>query len=276
MMNMKPDQIETMNRSLIQHGKSSDRIYLMHLDSGDFPQVIDDLERLSARWDYGKIFVKVPTWAYPAFLANGYRLEAYVPGFFRGETDGVFLGKFRKAERYDPSIKALEVFQDVLQRPFDPVLPSGYAVSLLDESHIDEMVKIYSEVFPVYPFPIHDADYLGQTMRENVRYFGVFEKERLAGISSMETDLDELNAEMTDFAVLPSQRGKGLANHLLTVMDSSARNEGIRTVYTIARLNSPGMNRTFQKAGYRYGGTLVKNTHISTGIEDMNVWWKQL
>ena len=39
---------------------------------------------------------------------------------------------------------------------------------------------------------------------------------------------------------------------------------------------SAGMNITFSKNGYKYGGTLVNNTDISGQIESMNVWFKNL
>jgi len=51
---------------------------------------------------------------------------------------------------------------------------------------------------------------------------------------------------------------------------------GIKTVYTIARLNSIPMNVTFLKRGYKYGGTLINNTNISGKIESMNVLYNYL
>lgn len=39
---------------------------------------------------------------------------------------------------------------------------------------------------------------------------------------------------------------------------------------------SAGMNITFSKTGYRYGGRLKNNTNISGNIESMNAWYKHL
>jgi len=36
------------------------------------------------------------------------------------------------------------------------------------------------------------------------------------------------------------------------------------------------MNKTFAYAGYKYGGTLIRNTQICGELESMNVWYKQL
>jgi hypothetical protein len=45
-------------------------------------------------------------------------------------------------------------------------------------------------------------------------------------------------------------------------------------LYTIARAISVGMNITFARCGYDFGGTLVNNTQIAGRIESMNVWYK--
>jgi putative beta-lysine N-acetyltransferase len=81
---------------------------------------------------------------------------------------------------------------------------------------------------------------------------------------------------MTDFATLPDGRGRGIALSLLALMEQDPKVRTMRTAYTIARSLSPGMNITFAKAGYAYGGTLTNNTDISGSIESMNIWYKPL
>ena len=51
---------------------------------------------------------------------------------------------------------------------------------------------------------------------------------------------------------------------------------GYLTGYTIARALSPGMNITFARAGYRFGGLLWNNTQICGRLEPMNIWYKSL
>jgi putative beta-lysine N-acetyltransferase len=81
---------------------------------------------------------------------------------------------------------------------------------------------------------------------------------------------------MTDFAILPEFRGDGLAGAMLGGMELTLGRIGISTAYTIARAVSYGMNITFARAGYRYAGTLINNTHIAGGLESMNVWHKRV
>ncbi len=52
--------------------------------------------------------------------------------------------------------------------------------------------------------------------------------------------------------------------------------QDIKTLYTIARLNSPAMNKTFLRLNYTYSGTLIKNTNIAGKIESMNVYYKAI
>ncbi len=138
------------------------------------------------------------------------------------------------------------------------------------------MVSLFRKTFTTYPFPIHDPGYLEKTMAEHVLYFGAFSPEGLLGVSSAEMDRDYGNAEMTDFAVSPDARGRGLSKRLLRTMEESMRQAGLNTLYTIARLKSTAMNKTFLGAGYSYAGTLVNNTQISGAIESMNVYYKFL
>jgi putative beta-lysine N-acetyltransferase len=79
---------------------------------------------------------------------------------------------------------------------------------------------------------------------------------------------------MTDFATLPEFRGHGLALHLLQLMEEVVQSRGIRSLYTIARSYSFGMNITFARNGYSFGGTLTNNTDIFGELESMNVWHK--
>jgi putative beta-lysine N-acetyltransferase len=113
-------------------------------------------------------------------------------------------------------------------------------------------------------------------MEEHIDYFGIWEGQNLVALSSAEKDPENSNVEMTDFAVSPDYRGLGLGLLLLHEMDAAMTEQGIKTAYTIARMRSKGMNATFIRAGYHYGGTLFRNTFISEGLESMNVYHKKL
>lgn len=268
------------NRSVIQHGKVNDRVYLMKLAKEDTPDIIDYLDTMALARGYTKIFAKVPEFARHAFSENYYTTEARIPGFFDGEEDVYFMGKFLTKERLNFSDKEqvdeailLAEHKLVSQSP-ETRLPAGYLYRTLGKSDVDLMAKTYSRVFQTYPFPIHDPSYLHRTMDDNVVYFGACKGNDIVALASAEMDIDSQNAEMTDFATLPGYRGKGIATYLLHRMEHEMQRRGIKTTYTIARATSVGINVVFLRMGYRYSGTLVNNTNISGSLESMNVWYK--
>jgi putative beta-lysine N-acetyltransferase len=272
------DKIEKIGNSQIQHGTDNNRIYLMKLDPGDLPGIMDRLDVLASEQGYTKIFAKVPGPCASAFVRAGYRREGMIPHFYRGETTATFLGKFIDPAREispqrDEIEKNIILAQSRSGREPKP-LPDGYSLRPAGEADADELAAVYKEVFASYPFPIHDPDYLIETMRSHVCYFVAEKDGRIAAAASGEMDKENRNAEMTDFATLPDHLGNGLAVHLLKFMEPEMKQRGILTLYTIARAISPGMNITFAKCGYIFGGTLINNTQISGSIESMNLWHK--
>jgi SSS family solute:Na+ symporter len=268
--------------SQIQHGKYNDRIYLMKLDPTDLPELVERLDELCRAKAYSKIFAKVPASNSKPFLAAGYRQEASVPGFFSGEEDGLFLAYYAdEARMHDP--RAAKV-RDVLaaaeskrvETPPAPVPPPDIDFAPARQEDLAELAKVFAAVFPSYPFPIHDPAFLRESMAGDTRYYCARRNGDLIAVSSAEMDPAAANVEMTDFATLPAARGGGVATHLLALMERDTARLGLRTAYTIARSLSFGMNITFAKRGYRYGGTLINNTNISGQVESMNVWYRPL
>jgi beta-lysine N6-acetyltransferase len=274
------DVMEKVGGSLVQHGPDNDRVYLMKLDSAETERVLDRIGRLVEVGGYSKVFAKVPDSAAPVFLERGYVEEARVPGLFKGNEDGVFISRFYTPARAEctqpevfPLLESIRLKEPLAQlKP----LPEGIRLRAAEEVDLPEMAEIYRQVFESYPFPIHDPDYLQATMASHVDYFVAESEGRLLGVSSAEKDAAQANVEMTDFAVLPAARGTGLALHLLERMEQAMGGQGIRTAFTIARACSPGMNSTFVRLGYAYGGSLINNTQICGRLETMHVWHKAL
>jgi beta-lysine N6-acetyltransferase len=272
------DQLEKIGNSQIQHGTDNNRIYLMKLDPADLPGITKQLDALAVKNGYTKIFAKVPVPHAAAFVHDGYREEGKIPRFYDGKTDAVFLGKFiNPAREISPQREEIEQIIALAQSKTGSALkplPDGYSLRPAVESDAGELAELYRQVFASYPFPIHDPAYLIETMRSHVCYFIAEKAGRIAAASSGEMDKENRNAEMTDFATLPEHLGRGLAVQLLRFMEPEMTKRNIATLYTIARAVSPGMNITFAKCGYTFGGTLINNTQISGSIESMNLWYK--
>jgi beta-lysine N6-acetyltransferase len=275
------DSLETFGRSLVHHGACSDRAYLMKLHAEDSGEIVRSLDTLASFHGYSKIFAKVPAWARERFLASGYVEEARIPGFYPEGDDVSFMGKFFTESRAREQehqlvhdVLAAAESADVISSPTP--LPSGFSARGAVEADAVEMAKIYSEVFASYPFPIHDPVFLRAAMEDSTIFFGIWNGTTIAALSSAEMDVCSASAEMTDFATPPAYRGNGFALFLLRKMEEAVRDRGIRTLFTIARAYSYGMNITFARNGYCFGGTLTNNTNISGRLESMNVWYKIL
>lgn len=272
-----PDQIERLGRSVVQHGKHNDRVYLMKADPADASDLVPAIARLVERHDYSKVFAKIPASMEGPFLDAGYRIEATVPRFFRGEEDGLFLGRYGSdARRREADPEAVAAVLAACRAPQDPPppLPDRIHVFPLDGRYAEILAALYGRVFASYPFPIDDPEHLRASMVDDVVYYGALEDAALVAASSAEMDSEARNAEMSDFATHPDARGRGLAGNLLRRMETDMRQAGIRTLYTIARATSMGMNRTFARCGYTYAGTLTSNTQIAGRFESMNVWYR--
>lgn len=275
------DSVEEFGGSLIQHGPANDRAYLMKLNRQDFPQILSYLNDLAVRLNYSKIFAKIPAYAREKFEQAGYQVEAEIPRFYAGEEDGFFMARYyQAARRIDPEADQVREVLEVARNKAvsTDVAPQNddYEYRLAQPADCAQMARLYRQVFASYPFPIHDQDYLAETMANNLLYAGVWKKGVLLALASAEIDYAGSNAELTDFATDPDWQGHGFANLLLHQLETEMRTSGIKTCFTIARATSFSMNVCFAKNGYRFSGTLIKNTQISGGLESMNVWYKHI
>lgn len=280
---MKYDKVEKINNTTIQHGKNNNRIYLMKLEKSDYPKVLKKINSLAKKNHYSKIFAKIPKWAVDGFKNDGYVKEGHIPKLYNGKTDAFFYSKFLDQSRSKISSDVRKKIDDNIRLALSKKKPylnihfkPGLKLKMLEKNHIGELAQLYEVVFKTYPFPIFDPDFLKNTMDNNVVYFGVYEKQKLIAAASSEMYVATQNAEMTDFATLPDYRGHNLSMTILREMEAEMRLRKMKTLYTIARSYSAGMNITFSKLNYLYSGTLINNTDIAGKIESMNIWYKNL
>jgi putative beta-lysine N-acetyltransferase len=273
------DTIERFRDSVLQHGKSSNRIYVMEYPSPmkeDFPL---QLKEFAEKKGYTKIVCKIPTRYKDCFLRGGYVEEAVIPSFYQGKEDAHFLcfylDPLRQKEEMKPEYEKVKIIAENKRCTFQSSSgSSGIHVEKCTPQDIHAMADLYKTVFPSYPFPIDDPNYLYKTMRDNIDYYCVRKHNEMVALASAEMSFRYKNVEMTDFATLPAECGQGYAGEILHQMEQDMQEKEIYTFYTIARAISIGMNATFTKQNYLFGGRLPNNTDISGHIESMNVWYK--
>jgi putative beta-lysine N-acetyltransferase len=275
------DIIQKLKHSTIQHGLVNQRIYLMKLEPLDLPGIIPELDALALQSRYQKILAKIPGKHKALFSKAGYGQEGLIRNFFRDRDDALFMTKYFSSQRKtmvdDDNIKeilslATNSKEKQSFNKFDP----NQTFHRCRAADAHEMSQLFKTVFKTYPFPVFDPRYLIESMNRHSRYFCVRRNGRMISIAAAEIDYANQSVEMTDFATLSKYRGQGLASYLLKQMECEMLQQGMRTLFSIARALSPAMNITFANYGYLYGGTLINNTNISGRIESMNVWYKHL
>lgn len=260
----------------------NERIQVYRYDARDFAALGQALHALATANGYGKVWVKAPAGDRDALQALGFVCEGRIPGYFSGR-DAVCMSWFvTEARTKRPTgEQEEEILRKALAGPAGTrkprPLPRGYTTALFTEADADELAALYAEVFPTYPYPIADPAYLRETARTHVIYRLVRNPAgQLVAAASAETNPALHNAEMTDFAALPSERGKGLAQFLLRQLEKDAVEHFSTTChYTIARALEPGMLRTFHHLGYKLTGTLVNNCNIAGKFETMHLMVKE-
>jgi len=275
------DTVLHRGNSVIQHGHFNNRVYVMKLAPAEIPDILRFTDALAHKEGYTKIFVKVPESSVEIFSDDGYISEATVPSFYRGDEPAVFMGKYLDPKRKE--IRDATVTANVLSDAFSHagertshVSPDGVSLMHAHAGDADDIALLFRTVFPTYPFPIGDPDYIRETMQGSIRYFVLKKSHILAAVASCEIDMENQNAEVTDFATGPIFRGRGFASLLLHAMETELKKEGIRLAYTICRAGFGPINTVFAGAGYEFGGLLPNNTNICGSVESMNVWYKKL
>jgi putative beta-lysine N-acetyltransferase len=278
---MMHDSTESLLGATVHHGPLNQRAYLTKLGDADAEAVAAALDELAVRRNYGKILARVPTRAAAVFLKRGYRVEARIPGFYRGRRTALFLARYpnpARARERDP--KGLETVVNLATEyksaansrtnsQTETAVPCG-------PEDAGEMAAVFRRVFRSYPYPVFDPKHLAAVMAGPSRYFCIRRRRAIAALAAAEMDSEESCVEMTDFAVLPEYRGGQMAVSLLARMQREAVRTGMRTAFTIARTRSTAINAVFARRGYRHAGTLTNNTHISGVIQSMAVWYKSL
>ncbi|MBM7624858.1 putative beta-lysine N-acetyltransferase [Sporohalobacter salinus] len=237
------------------------------------------LKSEARRKGYGKIWVKAKASDKNNFINLGFKLEAEILKFYHSE-DAIAMSYYVTEERSQPfnKKKEKEIIEGITSLKVEnksPKLNDSWKFKFADSSDVDEMAKLYNQVFDSYPTPIFEPDYLYKTMEKDLIYGLIYDKnDNLISAASADTDPELKNAEMTDFATLPEARGNGAASYILAKLEAELIRRNYQSLYTIARSVSYGMNRVFKRADYEYTGRLIKNCHIGGKLEDMNLWCK--
>ncbi|MGD6777534.1 putative beta-lysine N-acetyltransferase [Sutcliffiella horikoshii] len=246
---------------------------------GNIKQIIETIEEWSKQPFVEKVIIKSRPEHLSTLMERGFLLEASVPGYFLGG-DGYFLCKYRKVDRYNSDRWCEEdsildtVWQKKNQK--DVLLDSNLTLRVAKISDAQALSQFYKDVFPIYPVPIEDPNFIMEQMESNTFFMLLEEKGEIIAAASAEMNKTYRNAEITDCATSPSKRKGGYMNTLIRELEAELVKKQIYCSYSIARALSFGMNAVLHNLDYTYKGRLKNNCYIFDKIEDMNVWSKDL
>lgn len=242
--------------------------------AGDLLEVLAIINNQIAAW-VEKLIVKARTADVPFFMAHGFSSEAFIKGYFSG-ADMYFVTMYFSAGREHTGKWHEEqaIIQTLITDRGKYETPSTGEVKVASMSQANELARLYKEIFNVYPTPLNEEAHIIKTMQQGTVYVYIESDHQIVSAASAEVNEKYHNAELTDCATLPSAAGKGHMKKLLYYLEQKLTRDGITCCYTLARAESFSMNKVFSQLGYTYGGRLVNNCFIYSGIEDMNVWYK--
>jgi putative beta-lysine N-acetyltransferase len=247
---------------------------------GNTNQLIQKAEELVQKHYAEKLICKVRSEQLSLFFEKGFQPEAVVDSYFLG-SDAYFVAKYYKVERKmndhwiieDQIIKGISELKPPQQKIFPP---DGYELKKADESHAVDLAALYKQVFPIYPTPLNDPEYVKKTMSAGTIYYIFVYQGKIVSAASAEINNFYKNAEITDCATFSEHRKYGLMKFLLQELEGDLRKKGIYCAYSIARALSFGMNAALFQLGYHYRGRLLNNCFIYDKLESMNMWVKNL
>ncbi|MBD1379250.1 putative beta-lysine N-acetyltransferase [Metabacillus arenae] len=248
---------------------------------GNLEKLLADIKPLCQKYQLTKLIVYGKRDHIKVLHASMFELEAYIKGFFGGEDMFYFCRYFQESRRQtsnwmkeDHILEQINQKKHVKNKSINET--SLFPLRQAGPADAGALADLYKEVFKVYPTPLHQEEYIKETMEEGTIYFFVEDKERVISAASAEINSILSNAELTDCATLPEYRTHKLMKFLLRELEKKLVSKGIFNSFSIARADSVGMNAVLSQLNYEYTGRLKNNCYIFENLENMNVWCKDL
>lgn len=261
--------------------KFNNRLVIWEQDIINLWQSIEDIRKLAEKIPWlGKIIVFCTENYWKEFIASGYRLEGYMEGFING-APAVVVSKFLQQERAVPKdfLQEDRVLEKIFAKNSSSTkrqLGADYIIRTPVFEDIPQMAELYNKVFILYPTPVKNPSHLRACMQKNYLYKVIEHKGEIVSAASAEINYYYKAAEITDCVTKEEYRGQGLMYHLVGALEEEMMRSKLKTLFSLARAKSFGVNSVFHQSGYSYRGRLINNCKICSGFEDMNIWEKEI
>ncbi len=247
---------------------------------GDATTLLYLLEEAAVSISAQKCIAKIRPSDAAIWLTNGYVIEGIWDGYFAGELAWGVCRYIESGRRNHVSWAEEDVIlRGILSRNKKNLqtIQPPFHTRLCDVSDASMLAELYASVFPVYPTPVSDPEYLSERMQTGTFFFAVFnDAGKLVSAAAAEPDHELKNAEITDCATDPAYRGMGWTRELILNLETHGRQFGWITTYALCRAGIGAMNATMFDLNYQYRGRFANNCRMENGFENMNLWLKWL
>lgn len=254
----------------------SDRIRCDHPKEGE--GLGPALLQAATRFRRSRVVVFAPPKVSRRLRLIGFKQEAVIPKYYRGDEDCSVLGYFLSPERRElANPKQVRFVEELLETKRGTRKEVGdITTHRAAPEDATEVAELVGQTFPEYPTPSAAPEYMKKYIAEGnpVRY--VREDDKMVACASADLVTHAKTAELTDCSTRPEYRGRGFMQALLLDLMGDLANQGYPTAFTLARARIPGMNLAFQRLGFELHGTMTQSCRIGEGIEDINVWSRSL
>ncbi|HJV46572.1 MAG TPA: putative beta-lysine N-acetyltransferase [Bacillota bacterium] len=243
------------------------------------PNFFSNLNQLEESSKCTKTIIYTTKKNVPIGLDHGFALEGSIDGFYNGQ-NAYLLTRYQSVERATSKAllegeNTLTLVQKDLTNVTRKILPSNLSLRQAKPTDVQALSTLFRLVFPHYPTPVYDPNYLIKAM-ENTVFMVIHEDDCIVSVCSAEMMPGLSCAEITDCTTDPRYRGQNLLSYLFFALEEKMKQLGIYYLYSLTRALSPPMNLTVKRHGYEYRGRLINNCVIYTGFEDMFIWVKPL
>ncbi|WP_036156700.1 putative beta-lysine N-acetyltransferase [Maribacter forsetii] len=276
------ETIENIDGALVYHGNMHKRIYFSEAENVDLDNLLLKMKDLAKKKRYEKILGKASEKGVDVLKSKGFTVEAKIPGLYNGTIDGYFLAEYPNEERHvndEKSIKTIATVKTIAQAANKPntdsffQMPENLKIKELSATDFHTLEDLHKKAYKYHPHQIKKADYFSKLKDLNHQFYGLFQDGELLVSAILAVNENESNVEIVDFVTHPDYRGQNLSYFLVQDIKNKMDKLGCKTIYTMVRSTSYGLNITFSKHGFILAGTLTNNCLVRDAMESMNVWY---
>lgn len=276
------ETIENIDGALVYHGNMHNRIYFSEAENINLDNLLQKMKDLAKKKRYEKILGKASEKGLNVLKSQGFIVEAKIPGLYNGSVDGYFLADYTNEKRHvndEKIMKTIATVKTIAEAANKPntdshfLMPENLDIKELSSADFHLLEELHQKAYKYHPHQIKDAAYFSKLKNLNHQFYGLFQNGELLVSAILAVNSSESNVEIVDFVTHPDYRGQNLSYFLVQDIKNKMDQLGCKTIYTMVRSTSYGLNITFSKHGFVLAGTLINNCMVRDAMESMNVWY---